>query len=190
MSECQESRASGQSYRNAPVWIVDKQMRLQGRLKQRLVPHPLRWLMWSMGRQGWLDVSAGCFFASLLVFAVTVHYCSVGPALLDSTGGLCSCVLCVALIFRGTLVKSCVSVLHSVDGQPVCSAPSIARVLYGCRSFVQNTHASFYNTEDNSSILRRCWTKASWQQKKDFSFPWFLDQAARALATPHCSIWC
>lgn len=45
---------------------------------------------------------------------------------------------------------------HSVDGQPVRSAPSISGVLCGRRSFTQNTHASFYNAEGNSSVLQRC----------------------------------
>lgn len=58
-------------------------------------------------------MSAGCCFGTLLDFAVTVHYCSVGPALQDGTGGLCLCLLCVALILRGTRVKSCSSVLGS-----------------------------------------------------------------------------
>lgn len=39
--------------------------------------------------------------ASLAVYlAVIVHCCSVGLALQDSTSGLCSCVLCMALIFQ------------------------------------------------------------------------------------------
>lgn len=47
VSEGQQSRASGQSYRNTAVWIVGRQVRLQGRLlKQQLLPHPLRWFIW------------------------------------------------------------------------------------------------------------------------------------------------
>lgn len=62
-------------------------------------------------------MSAGCFCGTLLDFAVTMHYCSVGPALQDSTAGLCLRLLCVALICRGTRVKSC----FSVPGSTACS---------------------------------------------------------------------
>lgn len=45
---------------------------------------------------------------------------------------------------------------HSVDGQLVCSAPSMNTVLGGWRNFTQNTDVSFYNAEDDPHVLQRC----------------------------------
>lgn len=63
--------------------------------------------MWSVGKKGWLDGSADCFFVSLL------DSCSIGPALQVSTGGLCSCILCMALIFQSDPWEV-LYVLHSI----------------------------------------------------------------------------
>lgn len=52
-------------------------------------------------------------------------------------------------------MKSCIPVLGRTmwKGSTACSLSSFHRSVCWMDSFAQNTHASFYNTEDNSPVL-------------------------------------